>query len=1144
MDIYFTDRKFNILGMASTSLPEVLYLYNDSEKALISDAGKQFEGELEYNVDRGIITDGIVEVGNFILFEDENKKSQWYTIMKSEVDVEASTAYFYAESAGLDLLNEIAPEYKADKAYDVAFYVNRFTADSGFQININEIPNLKRTLEWTGQDTATKRILSVANYFDGAEIDFSFRIEKMQLTGKYINIYKQRGKNANMNLRMGHEVQNIRSIRSIENLLTAVFVSGGTLEGQENPINLIGYKYDDGRFSVDKDGIILDRLSNRQWSRYITNTQSTSDKAGYILGRKTDYTTTDKKTLLEAGISYLKKMCEVEQSWEVDLVELPDGIDLGDTVNVVDENDEIYLSSRILQIEKRRGEGKNIALLGDFEVLDSGINQKVRDLADKVASIPRGDTFYPWVRYANDELGNGFSSNPIGKSYMAVVYGKNNPVPSENPSDYAGKWVKIQGGQGEPGPNGEPTYTWVKYGDNVNGDNMSDNPSGKKYIGIAVNQKTPDASTNPKDYKWSLIQGDTTYFFQAWANSATGSVDFSTTVSLGKKFMGTYSSTNPVQSNLASDYKWNSTANNVEVGAVNLMNSTNPMRDFSPYKSAVLTLDQNYPAPEWGTGFATRVRSTGGGSTLKFVKGSSISPSKNGQQYMFSGYVKNNSDSNLTLTFNNLAANLIIAPRTAQFVKVPLLGNGASNAQVGFASVGAIINLDVTVWRFQIETGNVATDYKPSEAELAQVTTELSEKVAAVKYPIVSATQPEKGIDGQQWWQTNASNDVTGYFVYDSGKTPPWVPQVLQQGILNVTDLNAVRITGSEITGTNMIGSTFTSNFTKVEGDLTKTGVMEMDDGELTILVDVFAGGVLNAKANFTIDPMAITNFITAADGSPTSSYSLTGSGLELNAETGSAVYGNDKISQTRADKLGGVDYNFGNEGFQVKPRGSIKNVSFELFGRTPFIDFHSNNWTTNDYDNRIIATGGNGQNGNGTLTFNGWYHNFITPASGNPGIRITSASLESINSQDIRVGPGPVGSALIVDPSGNWRPIKASAFNVNSDRDSKKNIETVENFADKLRGVKVYNYNLKSEHDWELKNTGMMMQEVPVELISPTGAIDIYSVGSMAVGLGLENLEKIEKLETEVEELKSELEDMRLQMLQFKQFMEQSKES
>ena len=64
-----------------------------------------------------------------------------------------------------------------------------------------------------------------------------------------------------------------------------------------------------------------------------------------------------------------------------------------------------------------------------------------------------------------------------------------------------------QGIQGVKGKDGVTYYTWVKYADSPTS-GMSDNPSGKKYIGLAYNKISPNESTAYSDYSWSLIQGE------------------------------------------------------------------------------------------------------------------------------------------------------------------------------------------------------------------------------------------------------------------------------------------------------------------------------------------------------------------------------------------------------------------------------------------------------------------------------------------------------------------------------------------------------------------------------------------------------------------------------------------------------------
>lgn len=66
--------------------------------------------------------------------------------------------------------------------------------------------------------------------------------------------------------------------------------------------------------------------------------------------------------------------------------------------------------------------------------------------------------------------------------------------------------------KGATGPKGEDGdnihYTWVKYADTPTS-GMSDNPTGKAYIGIAYNKSTPVGSTVYSDYAWSRIKGET-----------------------------------------------------------------------------------------------------------------------------------------------------------------------------------------------------------------------------------------------------------------------------------------------------------------------------------------------------------------------------------------------------------------------------------------------------------------------------------------------------------------------------------------------------------------------------------------------------------------------------------------------------------
>ena len=133
MILYFADRKLNILGQASTKLPEGLTIKDDLKTEDVDTGVNIFECKITYNSDTRKAVEACAEVGNYIL-RSHNKENEFYTIIDTEFDTHTQEVYIYAEDAGLDLLNEVVGEYAADKAYPISFYIEKFAYDSGFVI--------------------------------------------------------------------------------------------------------------------------------------------------------------------------------------------------------------------------------------------------------------------------------------------------------------------------------------------------------------------------------------------------------------------------------------------------------------------------------------------------------------------------------------------------------------------------------------------------------------------------------------------------------------------------------------------------------------------------------------------------------------------------------------------------------------------------------------------------------------------------------------------------------------------------------------------------------------------------------------------------------------------------------------------------
>lgn len=127
-----------------------------------------------------------------------------------------------------------------------------------------------------------------------------------------------------------------------------------------------------------------------------------------------------------------------------------------------------------------------------------------------------------------------------------------------------------QGIQGPKGDDGESSYTHIAYADTSAGGGFSQSPAGKAYIGMYVDNIPTDSST-PGDYAWSLIKGAdgaqgvqgppganglTPYFHTAWADSADGTVNFSTTTPGARTYLGTYTDYTPADSSTPGDYAW------------------------------------------------------------------------------------------------------------------------------------------------------------------------------------------------------------------------------------------------------------------------------------------------------------------------------------------------------------------------------------------------------------------------------------------------------------------------------------------------------------------------------------------------------------------------------------------------------------
>ena len=405
--ITVTNRQYDIVCQLSFDLADGLFAYNDwFEQDL--DTGI---GTYQFTVDK--IGDPEIEkinVGCYLIVKDGSKMRS-FEVMRIEEDKDSKT--IYAEDAGLDLLGEQVPPYKADKSYPITHYIAEFTFDSGWDIGINEIPETTtRKLEWEGTDTATKRLRQLVKRYD-AEIAYDFEFVHGKIHRKLIHIYKKIGEDKKVRLEVGNEVSNVKRTISIENLATTIVATGA------DGITLSGVEYNEGNIRSPKNSIYLvDYDAVARWKR-----AGYAPGGGGIVKRYESEAKTPQALMTEAVIK-LKQWNHPEVTYDVSISLLPEEVNIGDTVVVVDNSFEpsLVVEGRISSVKKSLATKESGEIkITNIESKEDTISEKVRRLSTLVQERLFDFTSVPFVMTIDSTDGVVFQNSNIATKLIANV---------------------------------------------------------------------------------------------------------------------------------------------------------------------------------------------------------------------------------------------------------------------------------------------------------------------------------------------------------------------------------------------------------------------------------------------------------------------------------------------------------------------------------------------------------------------------------------------------------------------------------------------------------------------------------------------------------------------------------------------------
>lgn len=228
-----------------------------------------------------------------------------------------------------------------------------------------------------------------------------------------------------------------------------------------------------------------------------------------------------------------------------------------------------------------------------------------------------------------------------------------------------------------------------------------------------------------------------------------------------------------VRSGLVAEYRFDDVKNIMPIG------SDNFVAGWAAQNGATVTLTQNQSVPEWSTDKATRIQTSGGTATVKYVC-IAASPSVNGQTYYVKINVKNIGSKAVRVN-NNISGTAIVNPGESTIVAIPVTGNGSTSIVLRFLATDAADALDFLAFQPIVSLSpinqyyppvgfpQILTDYSVPDINLVPAGKETFEGWTAYSGAAVTLTQnqsvSEWGTDKATRIQTSGGTSAIKYYL-------------------------------------------------------------------------------------------------------------------------------------------------------------------------------------------------------------------------------------------------------------------------------------------------------------------------------------------------------------------------------------------
>lgn len=519
MILYFADKQYAVLGVASTNLPgdTGLHIISDRRSEEIGTGFDTYDYSIAYNYRERLLAEQILSCGNYIFRKSSmDDRFTAAVIIQSETDPVTSTITIGAEDTGLDLLNGLAPAYAPSAAKSIRDYVEFFIQDTGYEIGLNEFSDdYILPLVWDSDSTITERLLDIAKYFE-AEIYCSFDIDDFWIKSRKVNIVHERGKDVGVQLQEGVHLSNIVVKRDMSNVATTLNPVGATPEGSIGIASVIDPQTDRQlytwvKFADTKAGINMTDNGGQSLFIGINVNQQSMEESQYAYRyywRRINYDDTVVTWKSNtSGFPMVTDGDSTDYTW-VSFSKNSDGSDMSNNsegmsyIGIATRKDTATKSTDPDEYEW-------------FDLREESSERRIILIDNNNSSAVKDVEGYTWVKFGDSATGTGIRDNGSNAEYLGISVHRPGSTKSSSASDY--EWVEIT----EASTNGgftvaEPFTAGVRVGNNnyvwfrfTDMEEVGINPSDGSYIGFRYSQNVAcPMSKDIADYDWHETSGD------------------------------------------------------------------------------------------------------------------------------------------------------------------------------------------------------------------------------------------------------------------------------------------------------------------------------------------------------------------------------------------------------------------------------------------------------------------------------------------------------------------------------------------------------------------------------------------------------------------------------------------------------------